>query len=142
MRLVCLLLILCLIAPMLVLAQGTSNDDRIYDAVRRKLADDADVKAVQAAMFDPFEYLALRDRDGLLKRDFTQPLGKVSYHVPCHARVQNIGQKTREMLESIPETTVSTVERCTGHDGTPASASRSSISLIGLVGVVAIVFVF
>jgi osmotically-inducible protein OsmY len=44
MRLVCLLVILCLIAPMLVLAQGTSNDDRIYDAVRRKLADDADVK--------------------------------------------------------------------------------------------------
>src|SRR6476661_4645423 len=44
MRLVCVLLILCLIAPMLVLAQGTSNDDRIYDAVRRKLADDADVK--------------------------------------------------------------------------------------------------
>ena len=44
MRLVCLLLILCLIAPMLVLAQKTSNDDRIYDAVRRKLADDADVK--------------------------------------------------------------------------------------------------
>jgi hyperosmotically inducible periplasmic protein len=28
----------------LVLAQGTPNDDRIYDAVRRKLADDADVK--------------------------------------------------------------------------------------------------
>ena len=26
------------------LAQGTPNDDRIYDAVRRKLADDADVK--------------------------------------------------------------------------------------------------
>jgi osmotically-inducible protein OsmY len=44
MRLVCLLVILCLIAPMMVLAQGTSNDDRIYDAVRRKLADDADVK--------------------------------------------------------------------------------------------------
>ena len=44
MRLVCLLLILSLIAPMLVLAQGTPNDDRIYDAVRRKLADDADVK--------------------------------------------------------------------------------------------------
>jgi osmotically-inducible protein OsmY len=44
MRLVCLLLILALVAPMLVLAQGTPNDDRIYDAVRRKLADDADVK--------------------------------------------------------------------------------------------------
>jgi osmotically-inducible protein OsmY len=44
MRLLSLLLILVLIVPMLVLAQGTPNDDRIYDAVRRKLADDADVK--------------------------------------------------------------------------------------------------
>ena len=44
MRLVSLLLIFVLIAPMLVLAQGTPDDDRIYDAVRRKLADDADVK--------------------------------------------------------------------------------------------------
>lgn len=44
MRIVSLLLIFVLIAPMLVLAQGTPDDDRIYDAVRRKLADDADVK--------------------------------------------------------------------------------------------------
>ncbi len=44
MRLVCLLLIFALIAPMLVLAQGTPDDDRIYDAVRRRLADDVDVK--------------------------------------------------------------------------------------------------
>jgi osmotically-inducible protein OsmY len=44
MRLVSLLLIFALIAPMLVLAQGTSEDDRIYDAVRRRLADDVDVK--------------------------------------------------------------------------------------------------
>ena len=79
---------------------------------------DADVKAVQDAMFDPFEYLVLRNRDGLLKKDFTQPLGKVSYHVPCHSRVQNIGQKTRELLEMIPGTQVTTIERCAGHDGT------------------------
>jgi Fe-S oxidoreductase len=80
--------------------------------------DDADVKAVADAMFDPFEYLVLRDRDGLLKKDFTTPLGKVSYHIPCHSRVQNVGQKTREVLEWIPDTTVNTVERCAGHDGT------------------------
>jgi Fe-S oxidoreductase len=79
---------------------------------------DADVRVIADAMFDPFEYFALRDKDGLLKRDFNRPLGKVSYHIPCHSRVQNIGQKTREVLESIPGTTVSTVERCTGHDGT------------------------
>ena len=80
--------------------------------------DDADVKAVAEAMFDPFEYLVLRDKDGLLRKDFKQPLGKVSYHIPCHARVQNVGQKTREVLEWVPGTEVNTVERCAGHDGT------------------------
>jgi Fe-S oxidoreductase len=80
--------------------------------------EDADVRTVADAMFDPFEYLVLRDKDGLLKTEFKQPLGKVSYHIPCHSRVQNVGQKTREVLEWIPGTTVSTVERCAGHDGT------------------------
>jgi Fe-S oxidoreductase len=80
--------------------------------------DDADAIAVRDAMFDPFEYFVQRKKDGLLKTDFKQALGKVSYHIPCHSRVQNIGQKTREMLESIPGTEVTTVERCSGHDGT------------------------
>ena len=80
--------------------------------------EDADVRAVADAMFDPFEYFVARDKDGLVKRDFTQPLGKVSYHIPCHARVQNVGQKTREMLQWVPGTEVNTVERCAGHDGT------------------------
>ena len=44
MRFISVLLILVLIAPLLVLAQGTPTDDRIYDDVRRKLADDADVR--------------------------------------------------------------------------------------------------
>ena len=79
---------------------------------------DADVKAVQAAMFDPFEYLVMRNKDGLLKKDFKHGLGKVSYHIPCHSRVQNVGQKTREMLALVPATEVSTIERCSGHDGT------------------------
>ncbi|WP_018988804.1 heterodisulfide reductase-related iron-sulfur binding cluster [Aromatoleum toluclasticum] len=80
--------------------------------------DDADIRAVADAMFDPFEYFILRHRDGLLKTDFKQPLGKVSYHIPCHSRVQNIGQKTRETLQLVPGTEVTTVERCAGHDGT------------------------
>jgi Fe-S oxidoreductase len=80
--------------------------------------DDPDVKVVAEAMFDPFEYLVLRHRDGLLKTEFKAGLGEISYHVPCHLRVQNMGQKTREMLELIPGTKVRTVERCSGHDGT------------------------
>jgi glycerol-3-phosphate dehydrogenase subunit C len=79
---------------------------------------DTDVQAVKAAMFDPFEYFVSRQKDGLLKTDFTSSLGKVSYHIPCHSRVQNVGQKTREMLEMVPNTTVTTVERCSGHAGT------------------------
>jgi Fe-S oxidoreductase len=79
---------------------------------------DADVKAVEEAMFDPFEYFVMRSKDGLLKTDFKKELGKVSYHIPCHSRVQNMGQKTREALEMVPGTKVTTVERCAGHDGT------------------------
>jgi len=80
--------------------------------------DDAEVQAVKDAMFDPFEYFVQRSKDGLLKKDFKGGLGKVAYHIPCHSRVQNVGQKTREMLEMIPGTAVTTVERCAGHDGT------------------------
>ena len=79
---------------------------------------DADAAAVRDAMFDPFEYLVLRKKDGLLKTDFKAKLGKVSYHIPCHSRVQNMGQKTREALEMVPGTEVNVVERCSGHDGT------------------------
>jgi glycerol-3-phosphate dehydrogenase subunit C len=80
--------------------------------------DDADVKTVAEAMFDPFEYLMLRHRDGLLKTDFKTALGRVAYHVPCHLRVQNMGNKTRDLLKLVPDTEVQMVERCSGHDGT------------------------
>jgi glycerol-3-phosphate dehydrogenase subunit C len=81
---------------------------------------DADVQAVKARIFDPFEYLMLRHKAGLLRTDFQQNLGKVSYHVPCHLRVQNIGFKTRDLLRLVPETTVEVIERCSGHNGTYA----------------------
>jgi glycerol-3-phosphate dehydrogenase subunit C len=79
---------------------------------------DADVQAVRAAFWDPFEYLVARRRDGLLRTDFTRELGRVSYHIPCHGRVQNIGRKTEEVLKWLPGTEVTTVERCSGHAGT------------------------
>ena len=83
--------------------------------------DDADVKLVQEAMFDPFEYLMARHKDGLLKLDFKAALGKVSYHIPCHGRVQKIGKKTEEVFRLINQTVpvqLNTVERCSGHAGT------------------------
>jgi glycerol-3-phosphate dehydrogenase subunit C len=81
---------------------------------------DADVATVRSRIFDPFEYLMLRHRAGQLKTDFKQSLGKVSYHVPCHLRVQNIGLKTRDVLKLVPDTTVDVIERCSGHNGTYA----------------------
>ncbi|MCK9387954.1 MAG: heterodisulfide reductase-related iron-sulfur binding cluster [Sulfuritalea sp.] len=80
-------------------------------------ADDPRCKVVSEAMVDPFEYFVLRHKDGLLKTDFKVALGRVSYHIPCHSRVQNVGRKTEEMLK-LTGATVNTVERCAGHDGT------------------------
>jgi Fe-S oxidoreductase len=83
--------------------------------------DCADTQAVKEAMYDPFEYFVARNRDGLLKTDFKTDLGKVSYHIPCHGRVQNIGRKTEEMLKLIGQKVtvqLNTVERCSGHAGT------------------------
>jgi Fe-S oxidoreductase len=82
--------------------------------------DDEQVARVQQAFFDPFEYLALRHRDGLLNTEFSNPIGKISYHVACHQRVQRIGMKTRDILALIPDTEVEAIERCSGHDGTYA----------------------
>jgi len=82
--------------------------------------EDADVQAVKASIFDPFEYLMLRHKAGLLRTDFEAELGKVSYHVPCHLRVQNIGLKTRDVLKLVPNTNVDVIERCAGHNGTYA----------------------
>jgi Fe-S oxidoreductase len=82
--------------------------------------DEPDVQLVKAAMFDPFEYLMARQKDGLLKTDFKRDLGKVSYHIPCHGRVQKIGRKTEELFKLIGQSvtvTLNTVERCSGHAG-------------------------
>lgn len=43
MRTISLLLIFVLLVPLLI-AQGTPSDDKIYDDLRRKLANDPDVK--------------------------------------------------------------------------------------------------
>ena len=82
--------------------------------------DDPDVLKVQKAFYDPFEYLWLRHKGGELNTQFPNALGSVAYQVACHLRVQNIGLKTRDILNLIPGTEVNAIERCSGHDGTYA----------------------
>ena len=79
---------------------------------------DPDVQKVKQHIFDPFEYLMQRQQGGLLNLDFPNRLGKVVWQVPCHQRVQNIGPKTRDVLQLVPDTQVEMIERCSGHDGT------------------------
>jgi Fe-S oxidoreductase len=84
------------------------------------LPQDVRVARVRDRFFDPFEYLSLRHRAGLLRTDFKARLGKVAYHVPCHLRVQNMGLKTRDVLRLVPDTSFEVIERCSGHNGTYA----------------------
>ena len=75
---------------------------------------DEDVQLVKEAMWDPFEYLIARKKDGLLKTEFSKLLGKVSYHVPCsgtwgvkkefHAMAMKIGKPVfRNMANNEPD---------------------------------------
>ena len=63
---------------------------------------------------------AKRSKPELMPQPTARTTGKVAYHVPCHLRVQNIGLKTRDVLTLVPGTTLTTIERCSGHDGTYA----------------------
>ena len=80
--------------------------------------DDAEVQAVKRAIYDPFEYLMHRQAAGQFRTDFRHELGKVAWQVACHQRVQNIGPKTKQVLELVPGKQVTAIERCSGHDGT------------------------
>lgn len=72
---------------------------------------------LSSATLDFFHFLQKLKNAGRLKTDFKSSAGRVSYHVPCHLRDQNIGAPVREILGLVPETTVIPVEQCSGHGG-------------------------
>jgi glycerol-3-phosphate dehydrogenase subunit C len=83
------------------------------------LAPGPGAEKVAARTRDLFEYLANRQREGSLVTEFPgKRPGTIAYQMPCHLRAQNMGFKTRDVLQLIPGTTVTVVERCTAMDGT------------------------
>lgn len=82
------------------------------------LPDDENVKALSAATYDITEYIVdIANKEGLV--DGLSPLeGRVSVHLACHARAQNMGPKAADLLRLIPEADIDIVERCSGHGGT------------------------
>ena len=78
--------------------------------------DDENVRKLAAATFDVTEYVAdIAKKEGLAEG--LTALGDVTIHISCHSRAQNMGQKGAEMLRAIPDTTVTVIERCSGHGG-------------------------
>ena len=82
--------------------------------------DDESIRKIRNAFYDPFEYLIKQHKEGKLNTNFKNTLGDISYHVACHLEVQNIGPKTQQILKLIPDTKISAISRCSGHDGTYA----------------------
>lgn len=81
------------------------------------LPNDELVTKLSKATFDLSEYIVdISRKEGLAEG--MQPIeGGVSFHVSCHSRAQNMGQKGAELLKLIPQTEISVVERCSGHGG-------------------------
>lgn len=78
-----------------------------------------DAKELAAAVMDPNEFLNALRKEGRLDKGFQSTPGRVAYHVPCHLRAQNIGYRSRDMMEAIGGgTEVELVAECCGHDGT------------------------
>jgi Fe-S oxidoreductase len=83
-----------------------------------ELLGSAEARAVGAATMDVCEYLFQRKQEGKFNREFRSTPEKVSYHLPCHLKAQNIGFRSRDLMRLIPGTTVKMVDQCCGHDGT------------------------
>ncbi len=84
--------------------------------------DKAAARRVMAAIVDPCEYLMRLHREKKIKLEFPVSVEeKVTYHLPCHLRVQNIGFNSRDLMKLIPGVQVTMVQQCSGHDGSWSS---------------------
>ncbi len=99
--------------------------------------EDRTLKKLQEHIFDPCEYLMLKHKQNSFNTEFETELGKVIYHVACHQRVQNIGAKTRQLLELMPINQLEVVERCSGHDGLYGVRSETREASIKIASAVA-----
>jgi Fe-S oxidoreductase len=76
------------------------------------------VQRVAAKTFDICEYLMRLHNEGKLVTSFAKSMGRIAYQIPCHLRAQNIGYKSRDLMQLIPDTTVQLIEKCAAIDGT------------------------
>ncbi len=82
------------------------------------LVDEDRVRTLAGHVFDICEYLMKLHEEGKLNTDFVKGMGRIAYHIPCHLRAQNIGFKSRDLMQLLPNTHVRLIEQCSAHDGT------------------------
>jgi glycerol-3-phosphate dehydrogenase subunit C len=82
------------------------------------LPEDHEVGRLAAATRDVSEYVVALSKAHGLAPGLQPVAGGVTLHHACHARAQNMGAKSAEMLRLIPDTNVELIERCSGHGGT------------------------
>ena len=76
------------------------------------------VRRLAAATRDISQYVVGLSRSLGLAPGLSAVEGGVTVHHACHARAQNMGAKSAELLRLIPDTKIDLVERCSGHGGT------------------------
>ena len=76
------------------------------------------VRRLAAATRDISEYVVEISREFGLAPGLSAPASSVTLHHACHARAQNMGAKSAQMLRLIPGAKVDLIERCSGHGGT------------------------
>ena len=82
------------------------------------LPDDENIKKLSQSVSDIDEYIVdIAQKEGLAE-GLEEIDGGVTVHNACHARAQNMGIKSRDMLKLIPNIKMDVVERCAGHGGT------------------------
>jgi glycerol-3-phosphate dehydrogenase subunit C len=82
------------------------------------LPGNADIKRLSEGTYDICEYVVDIAKQFGLPEGMTPVPEGATVHMACHARAQNMGAKSAEMLRLIPQTPVDVIERCSGHGGT------------------------
>jgi glycerol-3-phosphate dehydrogenase subunit C len=99
-----------------VVAPGPSCSLMLKTEYPKLLANEG-AERVAAGTQDLMEFIYNLARAKKLDRDFKSSLGRVAYHAPCHLRAQNIGFRSRDLLQLAADEVV-LVDACSGVDGT------------------------
>lgn len=82
-----------------------------------------DARLVAENTLDLGEYVFNVAAAKQLDREFKHRMGRVAYHLPCHLKAQNIGFRSKQLLELVADE-VMMIDACSGVDGTWGMKAR------------------